>query len=447
MEMASRNGGDKKSEAVIVTTARNRRDSAREEEDVDGGWAWVVLVASFVVNSISLGSNFAFGVFLPEWVDYFGEGPTKTSMLISMSCALVLATAPLASILSNRFGARSVILVGGFLTSTGFAASYFAPNFWTLFFAYGIVTGLGNGLSYSPSFGVLPLYFRKRRNFATAIVTAGNGVGIVIFSALFRYLITHYTWRGAMLITAGIALHIVPCGLCVFKRQPRTVSTTFRETAALELFTEPEFYVSLLHSALMGSQYIFIVFCVQYARLNNRLAPEDTALILTSMGVTNIVGRTLVAVVSTVPALATSHKRFIYLSVMSLAVAVSISMYPLTKQTNLTTLCFLAGLVGLSWGTKFSLVPGIQMDLLRPARFNVSWGYIAFVLGVAFFAFPPLASEIAKATGNGDNAFYFAGAMSGLAFLTCPVLHFLWWRRRRAAAPAQVRKHSANGAP
>lgn len=70
-------------------TKKNSRISD-DEEDVDEGWAWVVLVASFIVNIISLGTNFSLGVYYAEFLDYFQESSTQTALLISLSCALVL---------------------------------------------------------------------------------------------------------------------------------------------------------------------------------------------------------------------------------------------------------------------------------------------------------------------------------------------------------------------
>ncbi|GAV05206.1 hypothetical protein RvY_15374 [Ramazzottius varieornatus] len=420
------------------TAIRNRAED-ESEEDVDSGWAWVVLAASFVANAITLGTNFAFSVFYAEWIDYFGKGPTATSMLLSMSAALVLAAGAPASILANRFGARAVIMVGGLLSAAGFGASAFVNSFELLFLTYGLMTGLGNGLAYAPSFGVLPLYFRKRRNFATSIVTAGNGVGIVLFSVLFRHLITTYTWRGAMLINGGIALNLIPCGAAIFKRQPRSATSGAAQFAELSLFKEASYYISMAHFLFMGSQYIFVVYCLKYAQDELHITKEKAAMIVSIMGAANIVGRSLVAFLSVSPKLASTQNRFFFLHFMSLCVAVTIACYPLCH--TYITACVMAGLVGLSWGTKFSLTPGLQMDVSSAKRFQAAWGYLVLILGISFFGFPPIAGEIAKLTGTFASAFYFSGLMSLVAFCFCPLLHFLWWKKYSANAQETKRDH------
>lgn len=253
------------------------------------------------------------------------------------------------------------------------------------------LSGFGSGLSYSPSFGVLPLYFRRRRNFATAIVTAGNGVGIFIFPFLFRYLIDSYSWRGAMFINAGIALNVIPCGAVIFKRQPRISGGGLSQFAEFTLFREPAFYYSLSHFFLMGSIYIFSVLCIRYASDKTGVSKDEAPLLLVINGATNIAGRTLVAVFSTNQKIATVRNRFILLHVFSIAVALTSAAYAMC--TNFTAICVVAGLVGISWGTKFALVPGLTLDILSAKRFNAAWGYLLFVLGISFLVFPPLGSK------------------------------------------------------
>ncbi|GAV08920.1 hypothetical protein RvY_18539 [Ramazzottius varieornatus] len=413
---------------IKVYGSLGRTRSEEEDEDVDVGWAWIVLFASFMTNVIILGANFAFSVFYAEWTEYFDKGPTATSLLISMSCALVLAAGAPASILANRFGARTVIMVGGVISAAGFAASAFVTSFELLFVSYGLLTGLGNGLAFVPSFGVLPLYFRKRRNFATAIVTAGSGLGMILYSMLFEYLISTYSWRGAMLITSGIVLNVVPCGAVIFKRECRSGTAGFSQYAEFSLFKEFSFYVSMAHFFFLGSQFIYVVFCLRYAVDTLHISRASGAFVVSSMGATNVIGRILVALLSINPKFATANVRFFLLHFSSLCVAVTLSCYPLCQ--TFTMACLVSALIGLSWGVRFSLTPGLQMDISDPKRFNAAWGYLTLVTGISFFIFPPLAGKISKSTGDSASAFYFAGVMSFMAFLLCPLLHFLWWSKQ-----------------
>ena len=66
---------------------------------------------------------------------------------------------------------------------------------------------------YCPASVVVTMYFEGRRGLATGIAVCGAGFGTFLFAPLSTYLIEHYTWRGTLLIYAGIILNCVVCGM------------------------------------------------------------------------------------------------------------------------------------------------------------------------------------------------------------------------------------------
>lgn len=73
-------------------------------------------------------------------------------------------------------------LVGVFMTSL-------ATEYWQLFLAQGVCTGLGNGLQFCPVTGLVATYFSDRRVFALACVLVGSGTGGMLFPGLVKTLI------------------------------------------------------------------------------------------------------------------------------------------------------------------------------------------------------------------------------------------------------------------
>lgn len=57
----------------------------------DGGYGWVVVFASFMCNMIVDGIAYTFGVFLGEFVKYFGEGKGKTAWVGSLLSGMYLS--------------------------------------------------------------------------------------------------------------------------------------------------------------------------------------------------------------------------------------------------------------------------------------------------------------------------------------------------------------------
>lgn len=54
---------------------------------------------------------------------------------------------------------------------------------------------------------VVQLYFNKRRSLASGISMSGVGLSGFVFGPLTRYLLDQYTWRGTLMLLAGITLH------------------------------------------------------------------------------------------------------------------------------------------------------------------------------------------------------------------------------------------------
>ena len=73
-------------------------------------------------------------------------------------------------------------------------------------------SGVGLGLIYLPAIVSVTYYFEKRRSFATGLAVCGSGVGTFVFAPLTKMLVEQYSWKGAVLILAGLLLNCILCG-------------------------------------------------------------------------------------------------------------------------------------------------------------------------------------------------------------------------------------------
>ena len=70
---------DCSTEMSIDETTGSQHKSADVSVELDGGYAWVILVAAFFIQSIVDGICYSFGIFFLEFQDYFGEDKDTTS--------------------------------------------------------------------------------------------------------------------------------------------------------------------------------------------------------------------------------------------------------------------------------------------------------------------------------------------------------------------------------
>ncbi|XP_076248341.1 monocarboxylate transporter 9 [Calliopsis andreniformis] len=178
----------------------------------DGGWGWVVVAASFMVNLIADGITFSFGVIYVEFLNYFGEGKSKTAWIGSLFMAMPLLSGPVASFLTDRYGCRRVSIAGSILATAGFVISSYANSMGVLVFTFGILAGFGLSLCFVAAVVIVAYYFDKKRSFATGLSVCGSGIGTFIFAPVTQYLLAEYGWRGTTLILAGLFLNLAVCG-------------------------------------------------------------------------------------------------------------------------------------------------------------------------------------------------------------------------------------------
>lgn len=200
------------SESSSSSSSSSEEDSQYSEAP-DGGWGWVVVFASFMINLIADGITFSFGVIFVEFLNYFEESKGKTAWIGSLFMAMPLLSGPIASFLTDRYGCRKVTIVGSILAALGFVLSSVAQSMEVLFLTFGILSGFGLSLCYVAAVVIVAYYFDKRRSFATGLSVCGSGIGTFIFAPLIQILLDEYGWRGTTLILAGIFLNMCVCGM------------------------------------------------------------------------------------------------------------------------------------------------------------------------------------------------------------------------------------------
>ncbi|KAK2588248.1 hypothetical protein KPH14_004278 [Odynerus spinipes] len=205
------------SPSISTSTTSSSEDNSTldqfcEARPPDGGWGWVVVAASFMVNLIADGITFSFGVIYVEFLNYFGEGKSKTAWIGSLFMAMPLLSGPVASFLTDRYGCRRVSIAGSILATTGFVVSSYANSMGVLIFTFGVVAGFGLSLCFVAAVVIVAYYFDKKRSFATGLSVCGSGIGTFIFAPVTQYLLAEYGWRGTTLILAGLFLNLAVCG-------------------------------------------------------------------------------------------------------------------------------------------------------------------------------------------------------------------------------------------
>ncbi|XP_019902289.1 monocarboxylate transporter 7 isoform X2 [Esox lucius] len=196
----------------------------------DGGWGWVVAVSFFLVEVFTYGFIKSFGIFLHDLMQEFGESNSRVSWIISICVFVMTFTAPLASLLTSRFGFRPVVMVGGLLISIGSIASGFTSSINQMYITMGLIGGQGFSLTFLPTVTILSQYFSRRRYLVTTIASTGECFFVLALAPAFSNIKDYIGWRYTMVVIGALQGVLVICGFLlrpiIIRPGPATLTDT-----------------------------------------------------------------------------------------------------------------------------------------------------------------------------------------------------------------------------
>uniref|UniRef100_A0A0K8TKH4 Putative monocarboxylate transporter n=1 Tax=Tabanus bromius TaxID=304241 RepID=A0A0K8TKH4_TABBR len=249
-------------EAARLTTEIQENGAANDDDELceyhdlppppDGGYGWVIVFASFMCNLIVDGVAYTFGVFLADFVDYFGEGKGKVAWVGSLLSGVYLSAGPVVSALANKYGCRAVCISGSIIACIAFVISTFSKSVTVLMITYGVIGGFGFGMIYLPAVVAVGYYFETKRSLATGIAVCGSGVGTFGFAPLATYLLDVFDWKNSILIFAGL---IFNCAIFGAMMRPLTYPKRKKEKSLLQRMYE-EKRLQMERGSIGGSYFV-----------------------------------------------------------------------------------------------------------------------------------------------------------------------------------------------
>lgn len=312
-------------------------------------YGWVIVAVGMVSTCIGIGSLMSLGVFLQPIAQAMGwsRAGISSAAMIGFICMALGSIGW--GILSDRFGARVVVLSGGTLLGCGLAAASQSESLLAFQMFFGGGVGFACGSIYVPLTTAAASWFTRNRSIAVALVSAGMGLGSTVIGPLSRVLIDAYDWRSAMLSLAFVAWGIILPGALLLRKAPTeevrpqqaTVSVTANMTAGQALRTPQFAALALANFACCAAHSGPIFHMVSYA-VDCGVSAMSAVTVFSAAGFAGLGGRLLFgAIADRVGA------RHVLVGGLAMQ-ALSISLYPFARDT--VSLTALAVLFGMSYG-------------------------------------------------------------------------------------------------
>ncbi|KAG4293652.1 hypothetical protein FPRO06_00237 [Fusarium proliferatum] len=196
---------------------------------VDGGKdAWLFLAASFMVEALTWGFPFAFGVFQ----DYYStnapfEGSSAIAVIGTCAMGIMYLGLPFTMSLQRLYPRQSrwSPMIGLFIMCIALALSSFSQNTTHLILTQGVLYAIGGSISYCPCILYMDEWFAKRKGFAFGIMWSGTGLAGFALPLLFEKFLHEYGFRTTLRIWA-VSLFLLTLPLAYFIKPRLPYSAT-----------------------------------------------------------------------------------------------------------------------------------------------------------------------------------------------------------------------------
>ena len=299
---AEKSASPSDSEAVIASPVEHPavEEQAEVDEPPDGGYGWVCVACSFLINAHTWGINSSYGVFLAFYLseDYYpGASALEFAFVGGFSISLALLVSPLATYITRVRGTRTTLLIGVCLLSIALIGASFTHQIWQLFLSQGVCFGFGMGFLFVGSVGIVPQWFTKRRSLANGIGTAGSGIGGLTYSLATNAMINRLGVGWAFRILGILACAVnFTCAMLIRDRNKAigSVQLAFDYT----LFKRKEFLLLLGWGFFSMMGYITLLFSLPNYAVSIGLSSQQGSIVGAVLNLGQGVGRPLVGVFS-----------------------------------------------------------------------------------------------------------------------------------------------------
>ncbi|KAK3719610.1 hypothetical protein LTR37_004147 [Vermiconidia calcicola] len=236
---------------TTVTTRMTNRHVVDPGPAPDGGVkAWTQVAMAWLVIVTSWGFLNSFGVFQTYYTSELGEAQSTISWVGSVQLWVLFALSAFSGRALDAGLFIPTFILGSVIQLTGVFMTSLCTTFWQLILAQGVCTGLGSGILFCPTLGLVTTYFTKKRGIAVAIVTTGNSFGGAIYPVMVRQLLPQIGFPWTVRVIGFVNLACLAMGLAFMR--PRLPPRKSGPLVEWEAFTEIPFL-----SAIAGFSLVF----------------------------------------------------------------------------------------------------------------------------------------------------------------------------------------------
>ncbi|KAI6345857.1 hypothetical protein MCOR25_011006 [Pyricularia grisea] len=223
----------------------------------DGGLrAWSQVACAWLVIFVTWGQVNAFGAFQTYYTEALAPlSPSVVSWIGAVQVWLTFFVGAFSGRLLDAGFFRPTVIVGAVVQLLGLFLLSASTRYWQLMLTQGVLVGVGSGIVFTPSMGLLSTYFVKRRAVANGLATSGNAVGGLAYPLIVRQLLPAVGFAWTVRVVAFV--NLLCLGIAVLFMRPRLPPRKSGPLIDLDAFKEPVYVgiVTGLFFVMWGTYY------------------------------------------------------------------------------------------------------------------------------------------------------------------------------------------------
>ncbi|SRR5579884_490044 len=405
---------------------------------------WLIVVAAIFMQ-LALGAVYAWSVFVkplrdanPDW------NVTDVTLTFTLAIFFLGIGSTIGGFWMDRSGPRIVATAAGVCYGVGVFLSGFAyHNLYLLWFAYGVLGGLGMGLGYIVPVATLVKWFPDRRGLITGLAVGGFGAGALITAPVATSLIqTPGIGVPLTFNILGIVYFIfVVVAAQAYTNPPEGYRPPGWEPSSLVLSQRATHDYTLGEALHTWQWYALWAMLFLNVSAGIMVISQAAPMAENITGVSSIVAAGLVSLISIANGAGRVFwawlsdmitRRYTYLALFLVQVVVFLLM---TQARSFGLFAVLAFIVGLCYGGGFGTMPSFAADYFGPKYSGFVYGTMLTAWGAGGILGPILIARVKDLTDSYTQAMVIIAVIMLVSAILPLIVHPPTTDRR---APAQA---------
>ncbi|WP_160035357.1 L-lactate MFS transporter [Paenibacillus sp. An7] len=402
---------------------------------------WFVFMSAYVIIFL-VASIAIFSVFSEPMTTLHGWSISDYSLAYSLYTLIFAITAIFAGRITDKYGAKLLMYIGGFLFGLGWFLTGYVSTIPMLYVTFSLIAGSGAGLMYNSALVTAMRWFPDKGGKISGLLLSSAAIGPFIMSPVTARIIENFGVLNAYRIlgvvftvcifAVGWLLNTAPNHFIPKGWVPPVQSEGKENTAEIDLnwqqmLKSPLFYLlffTLVFASTAGTMLVSSASLIAQDQIG--LTATAAAVVVSISTLSNFAGRLSFGVI---------YDKFgSYIALLFNLVLTITALVLMTVAASYAFFIFCIIILGFSFGGLLVVFPPLTKQTFGSNHFGMNYAIVFLGYSGGAFVGPRIAAYFKETTGSFTTAYISAAALTAFGIILVGFILFMNKRKNRRPA-------------